>query len=80
MNGVWLMIAVLHWCSFGQVYLPVCVFGRLEHENAMLSRVMYLIIMEANGVCAFIKRIANTAMIIVLGLVSRVFVLLFCCT
>ena len=33
----------------------VCVFGRLEREKAMLCRVMYLMIMQAYGVCALFK-------------------------
>ena len=33
----------------------VCVRGRPELEKAMLSRVMYLMIMEEYGVCALIK-------------------------
>ena len=33
----------------------VCVRGSPEREKAMLSRVMYLMIMEAYAVCALIK-------------------------
>ena len=33
----------------------VCVRGRPEREKPMLCRVMYLMIMEAYGVCALIK-------------------------
>ena len=33
----------------------MCVCGRLEGEKAMLYRVMYLMIMQAYGVCALIK-------------------------
>ena len=44
----------------------VCVCGRLEHEKAMLCRLMYLMIMQAYGVCALIKVLG---MIMVLRLV-----------
>ena len=44
----------------------VCVCVRLEHEKAMFSRVIYLVIMEAYGVCAFVKLLG---MIMVLRLV-----------
>ena len=37
------------------VCVCVCARGRREREKAMLSRVMYLMIMEAYGVCALIK-------------------------
>ena len=37
------------------VCVCVCVCGRLERGKAMFSRVMYLMIMEGYGVCAFIK-------------------------
>ena len=40
--------------------------GRPKREKAMLSRVMYLMIMEAYGVCAFIKL---SGMLMVLRLV-----------
>ena len=46
----------------------VCVRVRGRHtvEKAMLSLVMYLVIMEASGVCAFIKLLG---MLMVLKLV-----------
>ncbi len=37
------------------VCVCVCVRGRRGREKAMLSSVMYWMIMEAYGVCAFIK-------------------------
>ena len=48
------------------VCVCVCVCGRLEREKAMLCRVMYLMIMQAYGVCALIKVLG---MIMVLRLV-----------
>ena len=48
------------------VCVSVCVCGRLEHEKAMLCRVMYLMIMQAYGVYALIKVLG---MIMVLRLV-----------
>ena len=44
----------------------LCVRGRLEHEKALLFRLMYLMIMQAYGVCALIKVLG---MIMVLRLV-----------
>ena len=40
-----------------------CSRGRPEREKAMLSRVMYLMIMEAYGLCAFIK-LSGTIMVL----------------
>ncbi len=37
------------------VYVCVCLCGSPEREKAMLSRLMYWIIMEVYGVCALIK-------------------------
>ena len=51
------------------VCVCVCVCGRLEREKAMFCRVMYLMIMQAYGVCALIKVLG---MIMVLRLVSYV--------
>ncbi len=48
------------------VCVCVSVRGRQELEKAMLSLGMYLMIMEAYGVCAFIKLLG---MLIVLKLV-----------
>ena len=48
------------------VCVCVCVSGWLEREKAMLCRVMYLMIMQAYGVCALIKVLG---MIMVLRLV-----------
>ena len=55
------------------VCVCVCVSGRLEREKAMLCRVMYLMIMQAYGVCALIKLLG---MIMVLRLVSYVLVVI----
>ena len=70
---------MLHLCSLGQEYLPVCVCVcvcvcvRLEREMAMFSHVIYLMIMEAYGVCVFFKLLG---MILVLRLVWHVFVVI----
>ena len=48
------------------MFVCVCVCGRVERGKAMLCRVMYLMIMQAYGVCAFIKELG---MIMVLRLV-----------
>ena len=55
------------------VCVCVCVCGRLEREKAMLCRVMYLMIMQAYGVCALIKVLG---MIMVLRLISHVLVVI----
>ncbi len=57
---------MLRLCSLGQQYLCVCVCVKLEREKAMFPCVMYLMIMEAYGVCGFIKLLG---MILVLRLV-----------
>ena len=53
-------------CVCACVCVCVCVRGRHTLEKAMLSLVMYLVIMEASGVCAFIKLLG---MLMVLKLV-----------
>ena len=59
---VWVRSICLCVC----VCVCLCVCGRLEREKAMLCRVMYLMIMQAYGVCALIKVLG---MIMVLRLV-----------
>ena len=51
----------------------VCVRGRSEREKALHSRVMYLMIMEAYGVCVLIKLIG---MLMVFKLVGHVLVII----
>ena len=46
--------------------LCVCLCVRLERKKTVFSRVMYLVIMEAYGVCALVKLLG---MIMVLRLV-----------
>ena len=53
-------------CVCVSVSVCVCLCVRLAREKAMFSRVMYLVIMEASGVCAFSKLLG---MIMVLRLV-----------
>ena len=54
----------------------VCVRGRPELEKAMLSRVMYLMIMEAYAVCALIKLFGILMVFKLVGHVLVVFAVL----